>query len=237
MEVEHVVVLMFENRSFDHLLGHLDHGSLDPITVATSNADPQGRSCSAHFLPSDADVAVANRLFAHAAQSDGLLKNVVKHYKHRTTFAALGDEGISWAVYAGDIPQAAAYFHLVDAFKDRFDPLAEFFDDVRDDTLPAYSFIEPHDFVTVDSQHPIHSVILGDQVLRSVYAAIAGTPEVRRSTLLLVTWDEHAELRRPTPALASAPPATATPEELDLVVSHFQHEHMGNRAARLRGER
>ena len=293
--IDHVVVLMFENRSFDHLLGHLDHGGLQPVTDATTNvettSDPGGRTCAAHFLPSDADVSVdpghgfedvcrqlteqnpplvfdhitmggfaqdyarrlvdkgkdaaraceimgchsaeqvpalstlarefavcsrwfcsvpsetwPNRLFAHAAQSDGLLKNVVKHYTHPTTFSTLSEQRISWAVYAGDIPQAAAYFDLVDAFKDRFNTLAEFFEDVRDDTLPAYSFLEPRHFVRVDSQHPTHSVILGDQLLRSVYAALAANPDVWQSLLLLVTWDEHGGFPDRQPPPRTVPP-------------------------------
>jgi phospholipase C len=31
MQPQHIVVLMFENRSFDHLLGHLSHGGLEPV--------------------------------------------------------------------------------------------------------------------------------------------------------------------------------------------------------------
>ena len=31
MSVQHIVVLMFENRSFDHQLGHLSHGGLEPV--------------------------------------------------------------------------------------------------------------------------------------------------------------------------------------------------------------
>jgi phospholipase C len=260
--VEHVVVLMFENRSFDHLLGHLSHGGLQPV-------DP------ARMLPSDADVSVdpghgftdvvrqltgkpppldfdaitmdgfednyrqrlvdqttdpglsgeimgchtaeqvpvlselarqfavcsrwhcsvpsetwPNRLFAHGAQSEGLLRTDIRAYTHRTTFGELRKAHRSWAVYAGDIPQAAAYFHLIDTFKDRFNPLDEFFDDVHDGTLPRYSFIEPRHFVNVSSQHPVHSVLLGDQLLRRVYNALSASP-VWESVLLLVTWDEH----------------------------------------------
>jgi phospholipase C len=462
-QIGHVVVLMFENRSFDQLLGHLDHTGLEPVSDAVRNvetvSDAHGRSCAAHFLPSDADVSVdpghgfddvcrqlteqgtplaadhitmggfaqnyarrlvdrgqdasraceimgchsadqvpalstlarefavcsrwfssvpsetwPNRLFVHAAQSDGLLTNVVKHYTHPTTFSTLSEHKISWAIYAGDIPQAAAYFDLIDAFKDRFNPLPEFFEDVRDGTLPAYSFLEPHHFLRVDSQHPTHSVILGDQLLRSVYTALSEKTEVWESVLLVVTWDEHGgfhdrepppgtvapfpgmrgdrgfgfdllgvrvpavvvspyipggtvdtqvhdhasivrtvfdalgvsetlterdaqassvlglltldlprpkvdlpepspqlqmalvaegapepvelddlqqslleltrqlddhrseALARATPELVQAPQAALTPGDVDLVVSHFQHEHMGNRAARLRGE-
>jgi phospholipase C len=295
--IEHVVVLMFENRSFDHLLGHLDHGPLDPITSECRNvkdvSDPHGEWCEAYFLDGDADVVVdpghgfddvvrqltendpplshgditmggfawnyarrlvdkgkdperaceimgchaeqqvpvltelarefavcsnwfcsvpsetwPNRLFAHGAQSEGLLHNVVRPYTHTTTFDTLADAKVSWAVYAGDVPQAAAYFELLDAFKDRFNPLSEFFEDVRDDTLPSYSFIEPRHFVRIDSQHPTHSVLVGDQLLRSVYTALAANPEVWASTLLIVTWDEHGGFYDRVP-----PPKTTPPRE------------------------
>lgn len=279
-QVEHVVVLMLENRSFDHLLGHLDHGSLDPVTSALDNvqdvANPDGPRYPVHFLSSDGDVTVdpghshedvtrqltcaelplsydqinmggfawnyakrladkdgdpsragdimgchtadqvpvlstlareyavcsrwfcsvpsetwPNRLFAHAAQSDGLLENVIRPYTHRTTFDVLRDAKVPWAIYAGDVPQTAAYFELVDAFRDRFNPLSEFYEDVRDGSLPRYSFLEPRHFRRVDSQHPTHSVMLGDQLLRSVYNALASNPDIWQSVLLIVTWDEH----------------------------------------------
>jgi phospholipase C len=265
--VKHVVVLMFENRSFDHMLGYLDHGGLEPIGPDARNlkdvAEPGGDWCPAHFLTSDRDVTVdpghgfddvtrqltggepplqpdritnggfawnygrrlrakkqdpalacdimgchaaeqvpvlstlarefatcsrwfssvpsetwPNRLFAHGAQSEGLLENVIKPYKHRTTFDVLSDAEKSWAVYAGDVPQAGAYIELGDVFRDRFNPLDEFFADVRDGTLPSYSFLEPSHFLDVDSQHPTHSVHLGDELLRRVYTALAGKREI-----------------------------------------------------------
>ncbi len=277
--VEHVVVVMLENRSFDHLLGHLDHGGLAPITSATDNvrdvSDSHGPRCPVHFWPTDRDVLVdpghgfddvvrqltgdeppldyeaiemngfawnyarrlvdkghdpsqacdimgchttdrlpvlsmlarefavcsrwfcsvpsetwPNRLFAHAAQSDGLLHNVVQLYGHRSVFDVLSDRDVSWAVYAGDIPQAAAYFELNDTFRDRFNTFGEFLDDVRENTLPKYSFVEPRHFRRVESQHPTHSVTRGDEFLRRVYEAVAGS-DLWRSTLLLVTHDEH----------------------------------------------
>jgi phospholipase C len=277
--VEHVVVVMFENRSFDHLLGHLDHGGLEPVTEDWFNLkDPSDEAigrCQAHFLATDSDVVVdpghgfddvvrqltgadgplsydditmggfawnyrqrlldreedpalicqimgchtaeqlpvlsalakeyavcsrwfcsvpsetwPNRLFAHGAQSEALLKNDVRLYSHETTFDALSDAKESWAVYAGDIPQAMAYAELGDAFRDRFNRTEEFFEDVADNTLPKYSFIEPRHFIRVDSQHPVHSVMLGDQFLRRVYEALA-ISKVWQSLLFIVTWDEH----------------------------------------------
>lgn len=294
--VKHVVVLMFENRSFDHMLGHLDHGGLEPIGPDTRNlkdvSAPDGDWCPAHFLTSDRDVTVdpghgfedvtrqltggepplrpdlitnggfawnygsrlyaktqdssracdimgchaaeqvpvlstlarefatcsrwfssvpsetwPNRLFAHGAQSEGLLENVIKLYKHRTTFDALSDAGRSWAVYAGDVPQAGAYVELGDVFKDRFNTMGEFFDDVRDGTLPRYSFLEPRHFIDVNSQHPTHSVHLGDELLRRVYTALAGKREIWESLLFLITYDEHGGFFDREKPPAAVPPA------------------------------
>jgi phospholipase C len=284
MKPEHIVVLMFENRSFDHLLGHLSHGGLEPVPssrLLSSDADVSidpGHGFEdvvrqltgappplvyeqitmngfqdnyAARLPSDGSVPASqimgchnapqlptlttlaqeyavcsrwfpsvpsetwpNRLFAHSATSDGLLHNDYRLYHDRTTFAALGDAGVSWAVYAGDVPQAAVYVDLGDAFKHRFNPLSDFYDDVNDGTLPAYSFIEPNHFVNVDSQHPVHSVMLGDQLLRRVYQALAGNPKVWQSTLLLVTWDEHGGFPdRITPPRTVAPTAGMTADD------------------------
>jgi phospholipase C len=293
--VERVVAVMLENRSFDHMLGHLDHGGLSPITDETDNikdvSDPEGPRCSVHFWPTDRDVTVdpghgfadvvrqltgedpplrhdaidmsgfawnyarqlvdrgenpglacdimgchtagqvpvlstlarefavcsrwfcsvpsetwPNRLFAHAAQSDGLVHNHVKLYSHRSVFDVLSDAGVSWAVYAGDIPQAASYFELRDLFRDRFNTFGEFLEDVRDGTLPKYSFLEPRHFRRVDSQHPIHSVTLGDEFLRRVYDALKSNRDVWAGTLLLITYDEHGGFFDREPPVRTVPP-------------------------------
>ncbi len=58
--IERVVVLMFENRSFDHLLGHLDHAGLPPITEGAVNlldpADPSSTPFATFPYDSDFDV-------------------------------------------------------------------------------------------------------------------------------------------------------------------------------------
>jgi len=300
--LDRVVVVMLENRSFDHLLGHLDHGGLVPITPETDNvkdvSDPYGPRCNVHFWLDNRDVTCdpghgfadvvrqltghdpplqydeidmsgfawnyafrlvdqgedpskaceimgchtaervpvlstlarefavcsrwfcsvpsetwPNRLFAHAAQSDGLVHNEIKLYGHRSVFDALSDAHISWAVYGGDIPQAAAYFELNDAFRDRFNTFGEFIDDVQEGTLPSYSFVEPRHFRRVESQHPTHSVTLGDEFLRRVYDALASNPDIWRSTLLLVTHDEHGGFFDRVPPPLAMPPNDQVDEE------------------------
>jgi phospholipase C len=294
--VKHLVVVMLENRSFDHMLGHLDHGGLVPIAEEVGNvkdvSDPDGPRCNVHFWPTDRDVSVdpghefadvgrqltgddpplryeaidmsgfawnharrlvelnedpglaceimgchtaervpvlstlarefavcsrwfcsvpgttwPNRLFAHAAQSDGLVRDEIRLYRHRSVFDVLSDARIPWAVYAGDIPQAAAYFRLKDVFRDRFNTFGEFLDDVREGTLPKYSFIEPRHFRRVDSQHPTHSVTLGDEFLRRVYDALKANEDIWATTLLIITYDEHGGFFDREPPPRTVPPS------------------------------
>jgi phospholipase C len=133
---------------------------------------------------------------------------VYRVYTHRTTFDAFNDAGVTWAVYAGDAPQTASYAELNDAFRDRFNLFGEFEEDVHDGTLPRYSFIEPRHFLRVNSQHPTHSVSLGDQLIRRVYTTLVSNPEVWKSVLLIITWDEHGGFfDRETPPEAVPPVA------------------------------
>jgi phospholipase C len=145
-------------------------------------------------------------------------------YTHPTTFHTLSDAHISWAVYAGDIPQAAAYVELHDLFKERFNTFGEFEEDVHDGTLPSYSFLEPRHFVRVDSQHPTHSVLLGDQMRRRVYTTLASSPDVWRSTLLIVTWDEHGGFYD-----REAPPETVPPIPGKTATDGFGFDTLGVR--------
>jgi phospholipase C len=60
--IERIAVLMMENRSFDHLLGHLDHGGLQPLGPDDRNlrdlSDPDDGWCPSFYWPSDKDVEI-----------------------------------------------------------------------------------------------------------------------------------------------------------------------------------
>ena len=292
-EIEHVVLLMFENRSFDHMLGLIDHPGLptvleEPIENPVDPADPNSARPTAFALASyealtadpkhgypdvmrqltgqpepwqapymltnsgfawnyhaqraapgnevlgcyppqllpvlstlATEYAVCsrwfcsvpsetwpNRLFAHAATSDNLLDNDERLYTNRTIFEALSDAKKSWQIYAGDIPQVAAFRELW--WHDggpRFSRFNAFVDHARNGTLPNYSFIEPRHFGSgCESQHPLSKVLLGEHLLASVYEAIASNPDTWRSTLLLVTYDEHGGFFDRIPPAAAVPP-------------------------------
>jgi phospholipase C len=299
-EIKHVVVLMLENRSFDHMLGFLDHGGLAPVTASPlpNPGDPANPASPAHLpfaltsyealtfdpkhgfpdvmgqltgndgpwqapyeltntgfawnyhrrrgapgeevlgcytpdllpvlytlareyavcsrwhcsLPSE---TWPNRLFAHAATSDNLVRNVSRRYTNRTIFEALSRAGHHWQIYAGDIPQVAAFPELY--FHDgglRFSRLDAFFSHAHDGKLPAYSFIEPRHFGSaVSSQHPLARVVLGEELIRAVYEALAANEAGWRSTMLIITYDEHGGFFDRQPPPAAVPPR---PDAKDL---------------------
>jgi Phosphoesterase family len=293
--IEHVVVLMFENRSFDHMLGLLDHGGLVPVTeepipnpinpsdpaseVAVAfaldkegglDADPKHgypdvmRQLSANTGPWQAPYELTNsgfawnyqerrhapgkqalgchtaallpvlstlareyaicsrwhcslpsetwpnRLFAHAATSDDLVENEIRFYDNRTIFEALSSAGHSWHIYAGDIPQVAAYpeLHFHDG-EFRFSRLGSFFDHARDGRLPKPGRLPPRlDRVGVDYLNRADSGVFAGS---NVPASRAATSNAEAKSLPLRTGCENQWEACPARAKieAARPPARA----------------------------
>ena len=136
-----------------------------------------------------------NRMFAHAATSDGHIDNQLYDYDIDTIYHRLEDGSRSWNIYFHDIPQSLALKRLrADAFKDRFRLFHDFLADARNGSLPDYSFIEPryYDFAfkRANDQHPNHDVSLGDVLIADVYEAVRNSP-LWEQTLLVIIWDEH----------------------------------------------
>ncbi|ROU02265.1 hypothetical protein EB809_01830 [Marinobacter sp. R17] len=80
-------------------------------------------------------------------------------------------------------------------------PLQQFFDDVKDDNLPRFSYLEPA-WVgeACTSYHPgssssgIDSVVPAERALNQIYEALRSRPEVWSKTLLVVTFDKNGGL-------------------------------------------
>jgi phospholipase C len=164
-----------------------------------------------------------------------------------------GSEQINWKVYYdGEWPISTlvnyvhenwSWFSFDDGnvFKLQSDLFPDFFSDVRDGTLPAYSFIEPrYTDITLDpfknhqpnSNHPGSKTPIGDdpaidiafgeQLLKEVYEALAANEELLKKTLLIVTYDEHGGLFDHV-----TPPTAVSPFESP--VSNFDYTMYGPR--------
>ena len=116
----------------------------------------------------------------------------------RGTAAGIGlrdDDANAWRVYYHDAP------HLwltgddwIEARGRHFYGIHRFADDVTEDRLATYTFIEPrHVIPPWNSQHPsaLSRTSLGDKLIEKVYNALAATPAVVAKSLFVVVSDEH----------------------------------------------
>jgi phospholipase C len=289
-KVKHVVVLMLENRSFDHLLGYLKALGIKPaidgltgtetiptdpvlgtgpVTVSptAANTDPapdaghEIADVSRQFyaqvnlnfppggpmngfiasyagqspapanagdimkcvhptrIPALAELATRfcvcdrwfasvpgstwpNRMFAHAATSDGAVTNVFNLVFRPTVFDLLSLAGRQWRIYYHDLPQAALFASLfvewvVSPITHRFRLFPQRWKkDLAGSRcrLPAYTFIEPRYFtlgsLQANDQHPSHSIARADRLVRDVYEPLRASPCWAHSMLVIVH-DEH----------------------------------------------
>ncbi len=141
-----------------------------------------------------------NRMFVHAATSEGYVhNNFRRHYTSKTVYELFEEKGLSWAVYFHDLNEVVQFKKLTQTpqhFR-RFDTYAA---DVAAGTLPNYSFIVPRFNNTSDnngnpifanSQHAPEDVRFGEHLIADVYDALAANPAVFNETALVITYDEH----------------------------------------------
>jgi len=150
-----------------------------------------------------------NRTFFHAASSSGFLVNSpgwrwVVENDAPTIFESLSDAGRDWTIYYDklDIAPLTRYLHFPRLKKfplsePYFKGMTEFYDDVLNGRLPAYSFIQPRFLLDTNSYHPdkgAPAVKRGEILVNDIYQAIRQSNSVIGSnylnTLLVITFDE-----------------------------------------------
>ncbi|MEP6943415.1 MAG: alkaline phosphatase family protein [Betaproteobacteria bacterium] len=174
-----------------------------------------------------------NRSFFHASSSSGALVN--EPYSKwlgntaPTIFNRLEDAKIPWKVYF-DSTQLISLTGLIHApqlftyWKTRFATMDTFYSDLANNTLPAYSFIEPRMLWLHNDMHPpaatfvidkipiggTSDVRAGDLLLHNIYTAFKAS-QAADDTLMLVTFDEHGGTFDHVAPPAGTPPYNPQP--------------------------
>lgn len=136
-----------------------------------------------------------NRLFMHAATSEGFTHNVwSRPVRSRTIYENLQDAGHDWAFYYYDLADSDQ-FPALKAQTERNKNFDAFYTDVkRADTLATYSFLCPRYTNTpsarANSQHPPEDVRFGEHLIADVYEALRAS-EAWEESLFIVLYDEH----------------------------------------------
>jgi len=147
-----------------------------------------------------------NRFFVHAASSGGLTDSpstmqIVAgfSFQNGTIYDRLTQAGKDWRIYHDGLPQTAGISSLRDEFVDpltkRFQDMDDFFDDVKNEKLGDYNFIEPrydtgNNYAGGNSMHPLNDIRQGEALVKKVYEALRNSGHWS-DTLLVIIFDEH----------------------------------------------
>jgi phospholipase C len=169
-----------------------------------------------------------NRSFLHCATSGGFVDNQPRHYGMRTIYENLTGAGFTWGIYFHDFAQSLALANLtVSAFKSNFRFMPQFFSDLKNGTLPHYTFIEPRYFNFLawkaNDQHPPHDVQLGEHLIADVYEQLRQS-KYWGQLLFVVLHDEHGGIYDHV-----APPAAVNPDGLVSINPPFDFTRLGLR--------
>jgi phospholipase C len=146
-----------------------------------------------------------NRMFVHAASSAGLDHSPTTaeialwetasgfSFPNGDIFDRISAKGLQRRLYAGDgFPMTAA---LKGIRLDDIRPYEKFAADLQGSFPYSYVFIEPsyallNDYKGSTSEHPLDDVRLGEGLIKSTYEAIRNSV-LWKSSVLIITWDEH----------------------------------------------
>ncbi|KAK9357300.1 PLC-B group protein Nfis2 [Lipomyces starkeyi] len=132
----------------------------------------------------------------------------------RSIFQQLTETGHSWINYVdpnGGTGPDAGYFNwtYVTNNTDKIQPLANFYTDAANGSLPELAYINPSCCgVGTNSMHPSGLISDGEALIRDVYDALRASPQWYH-TLFILTWDESGGFHDHVP-----PPLAVRPDEL-----------------------
>jgi phospholipase C len=216
-----------------------DGGKMDGFTAANvDTTDPTGARTMGYYDANDlpfyyglySTFAMADRYFASvlsqtfpnrffllAGTSFGHIANdfptgdPVNDFAQRTVFNLLDEAGVTWKVYFSQIPFADEFSYVRNHVPGNVVPVADFYTDATNGTLPQVSFVDPI-FVgqanVETDEHPPSNIQVGESFVAGVVSALFGSPQWAHAALFL-DYDEHGGFYDHVP-----PPAACVPDDI-----------------------
>lgn len=120
-------------------------------------------------------------------------------FPNGTIFDRMRTANVPFRIYTGDGQPQVGLLSGISIYSD-IDSFDNFAADINDPNYDAaYTFLEPrYDTIAEqlgrpfinNSQHSANSVVLGEELIKTVYEAIRNSPHWNES-MLVITWDEH----------------------------------------------
>jgi len=191
-----------------------------------------------------------NRMFLHAATSEGYVHNDFKrNYTSKTVYELFAEKGFTWATYFHDLNEVLQFGNLVQTppgpqMADHFRRFEErWASDVAQGNLPNYTFILPR-FLNqragggspakfANSQHAPEDVRFGEHLIADIYDTLAANEDLWSKSVLIVTYDEHGGFYdHVVPGAAPSPDGQDSPNPDDhasFTVPSFAFDRLGLR--------
>lgn len=158
-----------------------------------------------------------NRFFAHSGTCKGHVKmpsgvfdSNWHCYDQLTVYQRLSEKNISWKIYHDGEAQSLVMIRQLE-YITHYHDMDDFYSDAAgpEASFPQYVFIEPcYSGKNENDQHPPTDIMRGELLVAKVYNAIRNNDALWKSTLLVVTYDEHGGFYDHVP-----PPATVAPDD------------------------
>jgi phospholipase C len=140
-----------------------------------------------------------------------------------TIFSRLSTANISWVNYVESYPTGATpnLFPVPDSALEELNmkPIAEFFNDAANGTLPGFSLLDP-DYGTQAQENP-QNIVVGEAFLERVVRALGASPNWSK-TMFILTWDEHGGYYDHVP-----PPVALAPDAVPPAVQPGESTYDG----------
>ena len=129
-----------------------------------------------------------NRFYWHTGSSGGIMADELPNgpLTYPSIYNRLNDKGVAWNYYFGSLPVIPAISDFPVKNNSKF--FSDFLDDAKNGTLAPVSYIDPS-FNQNDDHPPVHP-INGQQLIWTVYTALAKSPQWK-NCMLVVTYDEN----------------------------------------------
>ena len=216
--------------------------SFSPTQLPAINALARNFCLCDHWFCEIPGPTMPNRMYIHAATSEGYVHNAFdREFKSKTIYQLFDAAGHSWATYFHDFNEVMQFKALTktpDHFR-RFDERWKI--DVASGDLATYSFILPRFMnktnARANSQHAPEDVRFGEHFIADVYDALAANQALFNETALIVTYDEIGGFYdHITPVSAPNPDGQDSPNPDDnatFQVSSFKFDRLGLRVPTL----
>jgi phospholipase C len=177
-----------------------------------------------------------NRMFMHSGTCRGSANTGdcrdQECYPQKTIFKLLEENGLDWKLYFEDNPLDWFLYMkdlnqtYVQEGQDKIVQMENFYADMAEGKLPAYTFINPsesvqkdkrnntHSFGLPNDQHPPHSMREGERLIKNVYESLRNSSRWN-DTLLVINFDEHGGFYDHV-----APPQEGVPNP-DGIMNHY----------------